>query len=205
MILWFPVLVPFKSVVTAVRNMFPESCALNLLKIRRLIQHVIAGMLMLIQLATDQKRFPLVHQIDFHFPYFWGCKQLFWCSPGVSLSLSWENLLFDKGKMKKLDKLAPCTVLSSDRFLPRASGISSDQRTKEMLINPRPEKLIPKKQISSFSTVNCTEKRSGVGPDTFLGQPEKKPMNLRFDYYIIVVVVMTIISTIIIKLFQSSF
>lgn len=162
MILWFPALVPFKSVVTAVRNMFPESCSLNLLKIRRLIQHVI---------AYWPKRFPLVHQIDFHFPYFWGCKQLFWCSPGVSLSLmqhplaicyflgrSWENLFFDKGKMKKLDKLAPCTVLSSERFL-RLRGISSDQRTKEMLINPRPEKLIPKKQISSFSTVNCTEKR----------------------------------------------
>jgi len=96
------------------------------------------------------------------------------------LGRSWENLLFDKGKMKKLDKLAPCTVLSSERFL-RLLGISSDQRTKEMLINPRPEKLIPKKQISSFSTVNCTEKRfRGLDLTHPLGQPEKKPMNRRF-------------------------
>lgn len=46
---------------------------------------------------------------------------------------SFTALCLDVCKMKKLDKLAPCT---------------------ELLINPRPEKLIPKKQMSSFSTVS---------------------------------------------------
>ena len=52
---WFPALVPFKSVVTVVRNMFPKIQLLEFSEDQETYPACNCRVLMLIQLATDLK------------------------------------------------------------------------------------------------------------------------------------------------------
>ena len=124
------------------------------------------------------------------FPYFedintyFGVHQGFpWARSGTSLA---KFRGFSQGKMKKLDKLAPCTVLSSAAdqltrsffFSPRGMGRRDVQPLRRCWSTQGPRNWSPRSRSLPSAQWTGTEKR---GLDlTLSGQLEKKPMNGRF-------------------------